>query len=1048
MGTQLYNSKGETINPITNADSVTLDGNNNVKTKINQLDGTLGSINSDISNINSRISELKTSIDNSVGTIPEGLNNSFKSTVFLRSKNRPDKPEGGDYTNPIPEGWSDGVPEGEEIMWASTRVFSSDGKYPQQEEWTTPQQMTDTSVFDCAYSTEIAPNPPVGHSNTNPQWKNESEIENKQDIIWMATSTSHNGVWSDWVVTKIKGEDGEDGTSINIKGSFDSEEQLKQTYPEGPTNDSDSYLINGELWVWDGDSWQNVGQIKGEKGDTPYVHIKYANESNEGYYIESLGVTLQFTESSGEVPGNYIGTYVNYIENDDGDISLYKWSKFKGEDGWGYEYIYKLDNTTPSKPSSENKDDYVAEGWSDEPLTPTESNRYCYVCVRQIVGERWEEFSEPVVYTTYVTDGQSSIIMNLLEDSCIVPCYSDGTLIEGTHFGAGSGNVFTQPFQIQLGYEIKVYYGTSDISKDCTLEISSTTLTLNKVAPTSTLITGFTNSEHRSGEATLTVTHPKYGEIQQKLTIAKAYCGKDGEDGKNAEFKYYQVKPSINSVTAVYNQSDNKFTVINPETITLKVEQFTQEGREVLNAAPSGLTFVAQFFDINGISLKTISNTTGTVPLDEMGVDTAYINVGIMEGSTIIDSERIPVLWKLTGVTAEIPDWVKEWDGDKATFNGTDAFAVRSYIGSAPNANSYFTGILMGNDICELEELPWGKNDYDFSGIVALKNADVGEGMANTAEAVASFILDAKTGDAYFNGTVYATDGEFNGTVYATNGKFTGEIEATSGKFENGIITNSEIQDLTVNDPDGNYKITIGGSQTDDIAISIDSVLLSTDNAIGYKVIFNANTGQISYERYGLFDDLDIYGDLDIESLDLTTSLSTTDIKGVLDEVLSNDELELGIIIYGDHPTKGKIKLPRNRAEVTQSGNIYTIRFNSKAYYTVPIVQVGNDNSGKTGVIRVKNLNKSQDGYYSQFTLSGDEIEARFSQSTYFGDNYGEPSSIGYDKIVKITPFGISCNNFLKVQSGELHGYEYGAMYIDSEGYVRVSNGDNQGGHL
>jgi hypothetical protein len=53
-------------------------------------------------------------------------------------------------------------------MWASTRVFSSDGKYPQQKEWTAPQQMTDTSGFDCAYSTEIAPDPPIGHSNTNP----------------------------------------------------------------------------------------------------------------------------------------------------------------------------------------------------------------------------------------------------------------------------------------------------------------------------------------------------------------------------------------------------------------------------------------------------------------------------------------------------------------------------------------------------------------------------------------------------------------------------------------------------------------------------------------------------------------------------------------------------------------------------------------------------------------------------------------------------------------------------------------------------------------
>ena len=30
----------------------------------------------------------------------------------------------------------------------------------------------------------------------------------------------------------------------------------------------DSYLVNGSLYVWNGSAWENVGNIKGEKGDT------------------------------------------------------------------------------------------------------------------------------------------------------------------------------------------------------------------------------------------------------------------------------------------------------------------------------------------------------------------------------------------------------------------------------------------------------------------------------------------------------------------------------------------------------------------------------------------------------------------------------------------------------------------------------------------------------------------------------------------------------------------------------------------------------------
>ena len=135
--------------------------------------------------------------------------NSFKSTVFIRTNAPPAVPVGGSYASPLPttEGWSDGIPSGEAILWASTRIFSSDGKDPQQAAWTTPRQMTDTADFDVEFSSVASPSAPNGHPNTNAQWSDTQGT----DTIWMATSTKRNGVWSAWSVSKIKGEEGKPG---------------------------------------------------------------------------------------------------------------------------------------------------------------------------------------------------------------------------------------------------------------------------------------------------------------------------------------------------------------------------------------------------------------------------------------------------------------------------------------------------------------------------------------------------------------------------------------------------------------------------------------------------------------------------------------------------------------------------------------------------------------------------------------------------------------------------------------------------------------------
>ena len=60
----------------------------------------------------------------------------------------------------------------------------------------------------------------------------------------------------------IQGEQGADGTGVSIKGSLSSINDL----PQSTNTISDAYLIDRELWIWDGFVWDNAGDIQGPVG--------------------------------------------------------------------------------------------------------------------------------------------------------------------------------------------------------------------------------------------------------------------------------------------------------------------------------------------------------------------------------------------------------------------------------------------------------------------------------------------------------------------------------------------------------------------------------------------------------------------------------------------------------------------------------------------------------------------------------------------------------------------------------------------------------------
>ena len=84
--------------------------------------------------------------------------------------------------------------------------------------------------------------------------------------------TGDTGATGDTGPAGAKGDTGATGTGITIKGSYNTYEELINDHPTG--NDGDSYLVNGSLYVWNGTAWENVGNIKGEKGDTGSQGVK------------------------------------------------------------------------------------------------------------------------------------------------------------------------------------------------------------------------------------------------------------------------------------------------------------------------------------------------------------------------------------------------------------------------------------------------------------------------------------------------------------------------------------------------------------------------------------------------------------------------------------------------------------------------------------------------------------------------------------------------------------------------------------------------------
>ena len=82
-----------------------------------------------------------------------------------------------------------------------------------------------------------------------------------------------------------EGPQGPAGTGVTILGSFDSPSELPPTGSNG-----DAYLVQGDLYVWAGTEWDNVGTIQGPEG-SPGDDGVGINRIDVSYVVSAASVT-------------------------------------------------------------------------------------------------------------------------------------------------------------------------------------------------------------------------------------------------------------------------------------------------------------------------------------------------------------------------------------------------------------------------------------------------------------------------------------------------------------------------------------------------------------------------------------------------------------------------------------------------------------------------------------------------------------------------------------------------------------------------------------
>lgn len=82
-----------------------------------------------------------------------------------------------------------------------------------------------------------------------------------------------------------------------------------------------------------------------------------------------------------------------------------------GLDGTDYEWIFTrtTSETAPATPASQDEDDYLPDGWTDDAEGPDNTHPFEWTCKRSKVNGHWGDFSTPSLWAKYSFNGEDGI---------------------------------------------------------------------------------------------------------------------------------------------------------------------------------------------------------------------------------------------------------------------------------------------------------------------------------------------------------------------------------------------------------------------------------------------------------------------------------------------------------------------------------------------------------------------------------------------------------------------------------------------------------------
>ena len=199
-----------------------------------------------------------------------------------------------------------------------------------------PQGPTGTGISSTAISygtSASAATQPTSWSGTAP-----TTIPNGM-WLWTRTVTTYTDATTTTSYSKAyvgtNGQDGQDGTSVTILGSYNTYAELIAAHPTG--NVGDGYMVAGDLYVWSGTQWQDVGQIQGPQGpqgiagadgtSITVTSIQYGTSANASVQPTSWSTTVPTS-----IPkGTWLWVRTNY--SDGGNATTKSYAGTDGEDG-------------------------------------------------------------------------------------------------------------------------------------------------------------------------------------------------------------------------------------------------------------------------------------------------------------------------------------------------------------------------------------------------------------------------------------------------------------------------------------------------------------------------------------------------------------------------------------------------------------------------------------------------------------------------------------------------------------------------------------------